>query len=527
MRGQTFRSIGKGVGIVLALLVFGLGILLFLAVDWSIDFFGEITIDEIIFHLKVPLQGTDQNTILDFIIRCLIPALMGMFLLALLYLLPRWERRWREKRVQKGLTTLCVVVQGGKHREIRRGLTLIPALPVWIVWLIALVSLGCGLIHACQRYPIIEYIEMQSQNSTWIEEEYVDPDASLLTFPEEKRNLIYIYLESMEASYMSEEDGGFFEEDLIPELTELARENLHFSSLAGTLRGAAQIENTGWTIAGMFAQTAGLPLKMPIDRNTMGEYSSFFPGVTSLGELLEAEGYHNYLMIGSDAVFGGRANYFTQHGNYTIYDYYWALENGKIPEDYYVFWGFEDWRLFEMAKEQLLQIAEQEEPFNFTMLTVDTHFPDGYICPLCQSEHNTSYENALSCSSRQVASFVQWVQQQDFYEDTTIVIAGDHLTMAAEFVETMPEDAERSTYHAIINAPVTAAHTEERVFTTLDMFPTTLAALGVEIEGDRLALGTNLFSERETLAEEYGLDVMNQELMRKSEFYNRKLMYGS
>ena len=40
MRGQTFRSIGKGVGIVLALLVFGLGILLFLAVDWSIDFFG-------------------------------------------------------------------------------------------------------------------------------------------------------------------------------------------------------------------------------------------------------------------------------------------------------------------------------------------------------------------------------------------------------------------------------------------------------------------------------------------------------
>ena len=220
--------------------------------------------------------------------------------------------------MQKGLTTLCVVVQGGKHREIRRGLTLIPALPVWIVWLIALVSLGCGLIHACQRYPIIEYIELQSQNSTWIEEEYVDPDASLLTFPEEKRNLIYIYLESMEASYMSEEDGGFFEEDLIPELTELARENLHFSSLAGTLRGAAQIENTGWTIAGMFAQTAGLPLKMPIDSNTMGEYSSFFPGVTSLGELLEAEGYHNYLMIGSDAVFGGRANYFTQHGHYTI-----------------------------------------------------------------------------------------------------------------------------------------------------------------------------------------------------------------
>ena len=527
MKGQTFRSVGKGIGIFLVLLVFGLGILLFLAVDWSIDFFGEITIDEIIFHLKVPLQGTDQNTILDFIKRCLMPAVLSMLLLAAVCLLPRWEKRWREKREQKGQTTLYVVLQGGNHREIRRGVTLVPVLPVWIVCLIALVSLGSGLMYACQRYPIVEYIELQSQNSTWIEEEYVEPDSSVLTFPEEKRNLIYIYLESMEASYMAAEDGGYFVEDLVPELTELARENLHFSSAEGTLRGAAQIENTGWTIAGMFAQTAGLPLKMPIDSNTMGEYSSFFPGVTSLGELLEGEGYRNYLMIGSDAVFGGRANYFTQHGNYTIYDYYWALENGKIPEDYYVFWGFEDWRLFEMAKEQLIEIADQEQPFNFTMLTVDTHFPDGYICPYCQTEHDTSYANALSCSSRQVAAFVQWIQQQDFYEDTTIIIAGDHLTMAAEFVEKMPEDAERSTYHVIVNAPIPPVRTENRVFTTLDMFPTTMAALGVEIEGERLALGTNLFSERETLAEEYGLDVMNQELAKKSEFYNKKLMYGS
>ena len=140
MKGQTFRSVGKGIGIFLVLLVFGLGILLFLAVDWSIDFFGEITIDEIIFHLKVPLQGTDQNTILDFIKRCLMPAVLSMLLLAAVCLLPRWEKRWREKREQKGQTTLYVVLQGGNHREIRRGVTLVPVLPVWIVCLIALVS---------------------------------------------------------------------------------------------------------------------------------------------------------------------------------------------------------------------------------------------------------------------------------------------------------------------------------------------------------------------------------------------------
>ncbi len=527
MRGRFVSKIGRGFAAALALLLFGFGILLVLAVDWSVDFFGEISIDEIIFHLKMPLQATDQNTILDFILRCLIPALAGMFVLACLWGLPRMEKRLRQKRMGQGRPYLELRIRAGGRKEIGRGVTLIPVIPAWTLWLIALASLAGSLVYACYRYPVVEYIKLQSQNSTWIEEEYVEPDSSLLSFPEQKRNLIYIYLESMESAYTSTENGGAFQEDLIPELTELAKENLHFSSGVGTLGGAVQVENTGWTIAGMFAQTAGLSLKMPIDSNTMGEYSSFFPGVTSLGELLEAAGYKNYLMIGSDAVFGGRKNYFTQHGDYTIYDYYWALEEGKIPEDYFVFWGFEDWRLIEMAKEELLTIAEQEEPFNFTMLTVDTHFPDGYICPLCREEHDSSYKNALSCSSRQIAAFVEWISRQDFYEDTTIIIAGDHLTMASEFVEEMPAGTERSSYHVIINSPVEAAKTENRVFTTLDMFPTTLAALGVEIEGDRLALGTNLFSDRETLAEEYGIATMNQELSKKSEFYNKKLMYGS
>jgi phosphoglycerol transferase len=38
-----------------------------------------------------------------------------------------------------------------------------------------------------------------------------------------------------------------------------------------------------------------------------------------------------------------------------------------------------------------------------------------------------------------------------------------------------------------------------RLFSAVDMFPTTLAALGVEIPGDRLGIGTNLFSEQPTI----------------------------
>lgn len=35
----------------------------------------------------------------------------------------------------------------------------------------------------------------------------------------------------------------------------------------------------------------------------------------------------------------------------------------------------------------------------------------------------------------------------------------------------------------------------------MDMYPTTLAAMGFNIEGNKLALGTNLFSELPTIIE--------------------------
>ena len=58
------------------------------------------------------------------------------------------------------------------------------------------------------------------------------------------------------------------------------------------------------------------------------------------------------------------------------------------------------------------------------------------------------------------------------------------------------------------------------------MFPTVLTAVGVDIEGDRLGLGTNLFSERTTLPEEMGFDVFNRELELYSDYYYMNFVVG-
>ena len=204
-------------------------------------------------------------------------------------------------------------------------------------------------------------------------------------------------------------------------------------------------------------------------------------------------------------------------------DYSYAIENGLIPSDYKVWWGYEDQKLFEFAKEKLLQLSQGDEPFNLTMLTVDTHFEDGYVCEQCPTEYDTQYSNVMACSSRQVGEFLKWIQQQDFYENTTIVISGDHPTMDSDYCAEIDQEGnyDRRVFTAYINAAVYAQDQQERTYSTFDNFPTTLAALGVQIDGDRLGLGTNLFSGTKTLLEEFGNSKVNAELKKKSEFIEK------
>ena len=203
-----------------------------------------------------------------------------------------------------------------------------------------------------------------------------------------------------------------------------------------------------------------------------------------------------------------------------ICDVYTARKDGIIPSDYFVWWGMEDLYLFEYARQELLARAQSDEPFALTMLTVDTHHIGGYQCAYCTDEFEEPYQQSISCSSRQVLEFVNWLKTQPFWENTTVIITGDHLSMDNGYMErNVPADYRRMVYNCILNAPLTSDNTKNRDYCAVDLFPTTLAALGCTIEGDRLGLGTNLFSDAPTLAEKWGFDRFNSELSKASDFY--------
>ena len=319
---------------------------------------------------------------------------------------------------------------------------------------------------------------------------------------------------------MGKEDGGAFDQNVIPELTEVARNNISFSNSDLLAGGAYPAFGSTWTMGGMFAQTSGLPLKIPIDGNAMSNQDLFMPAVTSIGDILAEQGYRQSLLIGSDAEVWRKKNYFEQHGNYEMLDYGWANANGKIPPDYRVWWGYEDQKLFDIAKEKLTEISMTGQPFNFTMLTVDTHFEDGYYCEKCQPVTENQYANVYLCASISFRNFLHGSNSRAFIRNTTIVLSGDHLTMDSDFCLNIDPSYERTVYNAFINPAVMPVQTKNRQFTTMDMFPSTLASMGVTIQGERLGLGTNLFSAEPTLAEQYEIETIDEELVKESKFFD-------
>ena len=474
----------KGVG----LLVSTIAMLLCFSIKWMFDTWANLTMDELIYHLKAPLEGTNEDMIWDYILKCILPTII---IFIIVYVIMKMINK-KGKKNGKFLGVICVVSIG------------VMCISIYNVW---------------TKLDVGEYISGQNEFSTFIDDNYVDPRDVDIVFPEKKRNLIYIFLESMETTYTDEKNGGAFEENVIPELTKLAQENEDFSGKSKKLNGGYSLTGSTWTMGAMFAQTSGLPLKISISANEMDTQKSFFPGIVTIGDILGDAGYSQTLMIGSDATFGGRRLYFTDHGNYDIFDYNYAAQQGMLSDEYPVWWGYDDQKLFEFAKEKLNELSAQDEPFNLTMLTVDTHFEDGYVCDKCDDKFgDNQYANVMACSSKQVKEFVEWVKQQDFYEDTTIVISGDHPTMDSDFCENVDENYGRRVYTAYINASDSPKSSMTRTYTTFDNFPTTLAAMGVTIEGNRLGLGTNLFSSEQTLSERYGLENEEKEMKKNSEF---------
>lgn len=493
---KTIKTIFKVIGVILYWFI----LMLSAVVISSQVTLGGLNMEEVLFHMTAPTVGTPLSTYLTFLgIGILLPSLVIFITLST----SRWLRKAGMKRI------LARII----------GVVLVAAM------------IGGSLYYTERNAGPLRFIRSQFINSPFIEDNYVDPLAVGMRFPEKKMNVVTIFLESMESSFMDEANGGVNQQNVIEPLTKLAKENVNFS-INEKYGGFRMITTATYTIGSQVMQSGALPLFTPLQKLNEMRSGPILPGMINLGDILHQIGYKNIFLSGCSARFGNQNELFIQHGNYDIHDLDYMLRVGIAKKDapYMSHWGIVDSMLFEVAKAELDQLGSGDQPFNIMIETMDTHGPDGRVTTAMSHDFDDQYSNVLAGSAQQAYDLVRWIQDQPWGANTMIYICGDHLTMDPSYHDHFitQDFSKRSIYDCFINSAIKPKPGAEkrRNCSALDIFPTILAGIGVEIPGERLGLGVNLFSGEKTLLEKYGINKVDQEFEYTSAFYTKSFIYG-
>ena len=283
------------------------------------------------------------------------------------------------------------------------------------------------------------------------------------------KNLLFVFLEGFEATYT--------DENLFPGLTP----NLQALNEEGwQLDNMQQVEGSGWTMAGMVSSLCGTPL---LYESSFGGnevlFSRLLDKATCLPDVLNSAGYQQIFMGGAALSFASKGSFLREHGFDTTLGRHELV--GEIEDPNYVTgWGLYDDSLFSQALKQFASLAASEQPFNLTLLTVDTHHPIGEPSASCSEydQIDNSILHAVHCTDYLLGEFLDQIKAHPAYEDTVVILVSDHLAMRNNAFPLFPEGYQRRLYFNVLNSSVAA---EQEIFATpLDISPTVLQLLGVQ-----------------------------------------------
>ncbi len=282
------------------------------------------------------------------------------------------------------------------------------------------------------------------------------------------KNLVLIYLESLEAIYLEE---NIFP-GLTPRINKLRQEGLYFSGINST-------PGTTWTVAGIVSSQCGTPLLFDavLDGNDV-LHNGYLEKANCLGDVLNSLNYHQIFLGGASLGFAGKGHFLQQHGYNDVLGYEELstyLENPSYRNN----WGLFDDSLFAEAKKQWDILSTGSQPFNLTLLTVDTHHPSGWPSATCQpySENSNGILQAVHCTDQLVGQFIEDLRQSVVFENTVVALMSDHLAMRNTAQDYYPSDYERRPFMLILNSVETGELTYES--SHMDIAPTLLHTMNI------------------------------------------------
>lgn len=296
------------------------------------------------------------------------------------------------------------------------------------------------------------------------------------------KNLVMIYLESLEAIYLNED----LFEGLTPNFTAWQESTLNFTDMH-------QTPGTEFTMGGIASSQCGTPLLFEIDVNSNDiMHNGLLNSMPCMSDILNTAGYRQVFLGGASTLFAGKGRFLRDHQ----YDEVLGKEE-LIPllsePGFYEGWGLYDESLFEIATDKYLELADKGTPFNLTILTLDTHHPVGRPSPSCPqyTKIDNSILHAVHCTDFLVKKFIETIKGHPAYQDTLVVFFSDHYAMRNDAQKYYAKGGGRRLFFSVLNGDKTGEIDSYGIH--MDLAPTILSLLKIE-HGAEFLSGQNLLA---------------------------------
>ena len=177
-----------------------IGFLLLFSAHWFVrNFNQDIGLDSVIFTVFSDMNGADSGLVNSFLLESLLPTVVFTLILTAILI----------------LSTLII-------RAWKKSPSKIPAIIRITALILSVIFLVWCFVYTGNMIGLFEYLESRRNSTELFDNHYISPTDVSIEFPAEKRNLIYIYLESVEISFLDRANAGALSKNLMPNLTELA-----------------------------------------------------------------------------------------------------------------------------------------------------------------------------------------------------------------------------------------------------------------------------------------------------------------
>jgi phosphoglycerol transferase len=468
---------------------------------WLKNHFGIITLDQLIFNIKLAANGSlrgDSNVAFSFYKVCIIyPIILSFFLNILDNVFKLFDLNTIQKFIYNILLKIFKIIQSSFFYKFLFFCKFFFKSKLYLVCIFVILI----MLSFSHNIKIDINFENDDKTADFLKENFIDFKLDNVIEPTDKKNLILIYAESLEKSFSEKK---YFKENLIkPIIFEKKNNNFEIEQLY-------QIGYLGFSIASFISSQCGIPLvdSALFDTRILDSNKFFLPNAYCLSDIFKKFGYLNIFISSDDLDESNQYTFLKTHGYQEIFGIkelsnlgYETSKKAYYNRNKFPKGGIHDSELLKAATNKFDELQKYDKkPFLLTVVTLDTHVPT-FANPECIKNLRNSkkliiekrFEDSFVCLSLSLNKFINHVLKVD-PENTNILLVGDHLYMS-NFEKLNNDNYQRYVFNKFFTT--SPLKPRRKVANNLDLFPSIIEFMNFKINDGKLGLGFSVFYDHD------------------------------